>query len=246
MKKTYDILKLISIHQFSELLGIEYFKLITIAFNPNYYTFKIPKKNGNLRLILAPNEALKKIQRKINYILQDLYTGMDLGCVYGFNSSQPEHIKANAQKHINKKWVYNTDLKDFFPNITSVMVRDLFMTAPFNFNEGLATLIAMLTTYDNTLPTGAPSSPIISNLIFYKTDKKLQVLAKKFNLSYSRYADDLSFSSDINYNQNIIVEINQIIEKDNFVINHKKERLQNYYNRQTVTGITVNMKVNIK
>jgi RNA-directed DNA polymerase len=121
----------------------------------------------------------------------------------------------------------------------------MFMSVPFYFNESLATLMAMLTTYDNALPTGAPSSPIISNFIFYNTDKRLKAFAENNDLSYSRYADDLTFSSNSDITADLITEIYKIIEADNFVINTKKSRLQQYYNRQTVTGITVNEKVNV-
>ena len=245
MSIIHDILKIRTKEQLSELLEMRYVNLVRLAHYPEYYKFPISKKSGGIRLILAPHDKHKKLQRRINHILQDLYKDMDLGCVYGFNSSQPEHIKANAANHINKKFVYNTDLKDFFPNISSVMVRDLFMLEPFNYNETLATLMAMLTTYEGALPTGAPSSPIISNLIFYRTDKKLKAFSESKSLSYSRYADDLTFSSNTDINQEIISQINQIIEENGFVINQKKSRLQKYYNRQIVTGLTVNQKVNI-
>jgi RNA-directed DNA polymerase len=241
----HKILNINSKKQLSNLLGKPYSHLLQMARNPQYYQFFIPKKSGGVRTIQAPNEEHKRLQSEINRILQDVYSDMDLGCVYGFNQSQSEHIKANARHHIQKRQVFNTDIKNFFPNISSASVRDMFMSVPFYFNESLATLMAMLTTYDNALPTGAPSSPIISNFIFYNTDKRLNAFAKNNDLSYSRYADDLTFSSNSDITVDLITEIYKIIEADNFVINTKKSRLQQYYNRQTVTGITVNEKVNV-
>ena len=245
IKNNHKILNIKSKEQLSHLLGTCYPYLLQMARNPQYYQFSIPKKSGGIRIIQAPNDQHKRLQSKINRILQQLYSDMDIGCVYGFNQSQPEHIKANAQHHIQKQQVFNTDIKNFFPNISSAKVRDTFISTPFFFDESLATLIAMLTTYNNALPIGAPSSPIISNYIFYNTDKKLKAFANNNDLSYSRYADDLTFSSNSKITGKLITKIYKIIEDDCFVINTKKSRLQQYYNRQTVTGITVNEKVNI-
>ena len=245
VKKSEEILKIDSIKQFAEILGYSHSSIIFIATNYNYDSFKIKKKSGGYRTILVPDAKHKIIQRRINDILQDVYKNIDPGCVYGFNNSQPESIKANAKNHVNKKSLLNIDIKDFFPSITSAMLKDMFMQKPFNYPEKLATLISMLSTYKNSLPTGAPSSPIISNFVFLSTDKKLLKLANKYNLTYTRYADDLSFSTDTEFSEEIISEITKIINQFGFELNHKKFRIQNYYNRQTVTGITVNEKVNI-
>lgn len=245
-ENTYSkILNISNVNELSLFLGIDYLQLLSIANNPKYEKFKIKKKTGGHRIILAPSSTHKQFQKRINNMLQVAYNFNDPNCVYGFNSSQPEHIKANAQHHINKKNLLNIDIKDFFPSITSVMVRGMFMSLPFIYNEQLATLLAMLTTYNNMLPTGAPSSPIISNFIFIDADKQLLDLAKKYKLIYTRYADDLSFSSNNEITDEMIGNITKIIEGFGFKLNPKKYRLLNNYNRQTVTGITVNEKVNI-
>jgi len=243
--KNAEILNIESISQMASYLQYQRSSMIFIASNYNYNHFKIKKKSGAYRTILAPDNMHKLIQQKINNSLQIAYKEIDPRCVYGFNNSQPESIKANAENHINKKSLLNIDIKDFFPSITSVMVRNMFMKEPFNYNEKLATLMTMLCTYKNTLPTGAPSSPIISNFIFIDADEELLKLASKYNLTYTRYADDLSFSTNNEFTEDIITEITDIISRFGFELNHKKFRMQNNYNRQIVTGITVNEKVNI-
>jgi len=243
MKKTHK--KINNLNDLANLLNISTIALIHFARNADYYEFKIKKKSGGYRTIYAPEQEKKHIQKSINNLLQQKYKYIDPGCVYGFNSNVPENIKANARNHLNKNYLLNIDIKDFFPSITSVMVRDVVMEKPFNYNKQVATAFAMLTTFKNSLPTGAPSSPIISNFIFTETDLKLIELSKKYKLTYSRYADDLSFSCNNDITDNIISEISTIIEEAGFKLNPKKHRLLKHYNRQTVTGITVNEKLNV-
>ena len=243
MKRAHK--KIDNLNDLANLLNISTTTLIHFARSADYYEFKIKKKSGGYRTIYAPEQSKKYIQKLINNILQKKYKNIDPGCVYGFNSNVPENIKANARNHLNKKFLLNIDIKNFFPTITSVMVRDIFMQKPFNYNLQIATVFAMLTTFKNSLPTGAPSSPIISNFIFTPTDLKLLELTKKYKITYSRYADDLSFSSNDEITDNIISEISAIIETSGFKLNTKKHRLLKHYNRQTVTGITVNKKLNV-
>jgi RNA-directed DNA polymerase len=155
------------------------------------------------------------------------------------------NIVANAQPHTGKKHVLNIDLQDFFPGISAWQVKEVFRSEFFGFDEQIANAIALITTYKGQLPTGAPSSPVISNFVCYELDKDLINFSETKSLSYSRYADDLTFSSDSLISDDTVLDIIGLINKNNFRINEKKLRLRTSNSRQTVTGITVNEKVNV-
>ncbi|MCK7576377.1 MAG: reverse transcriptase family protein [Chromatiales bacterium] len=138
-------------------------------------------------------------------------------------------------------------------------VRNLFKSSPFNFNNSVATILAQICCFKNALPQGAPTSPILSNMIAWKMDSQLQQLAKITNGTYTRYADDISFS--YTYNKRRLPEevvmlrdgeaspgnaLAHIIEENGFIINYGKVRLCGPLSRMEVTGLTVNEFPNIK
>src|SRR5699024_7070708 len=103
-------------------------------------------------------------------------------------------IITNARIHRNKRLVVNIDLKDFFPSFHFGRVRGFFeKNKYFLLSREVSTIIAQLTCYKGSLPQGAPTSPIITNLICQILDYKLLKIAKKYKTDYSRYADDLTF-----------------------------------------------------
>lgn len=120
----------------------------------------------------------------------------------------------------------------------------------FACSEEVATVIAQLCCYNGRLPQGAPTSPIITNLIFQIVDWKIMALAKKYRVDYSRYADDLTFSTNMktfnNDAEKFIKELERIIMRSGFLINEKKTRLCFKDSRQEVTGLVVNKKINVK
>src|SRR5262245_27596171 len=148
-------------------------------------------------------------------------------------------------------------LDNFFPSINFGRVRGLFMAEPFNIPEKGATILAQLCCHHGVLPQGAPTSPIISNIICSRLDRQLMKLARSYHCFYTRYVDDITFSktstsfpTQIGYfdeNKNAIVgtELRQIIENNGFRINAEKVRLHTNKHRQSVTGLTVNEKPNI-
>ena len=169
-------------------------------------------------------------------------------------------VVTNAKHHVNKNYVFNIDLKDFFPSIHQARIWKRLQYPPFNLkNEkiDIANLIANLVCFQfekndinkkNFLPQGAPTSPIISNIICERLDRKLFELAKEHNLKYTRYADDMTFSSDHNVyqeNSEFLQKLHEIIKSENFEINPKKTRLQKRGYKQEVTGLIVNEKVNV-
>ena len=219
-----------------------------------YVSFSVPKKRGGVRTIHAPVTPLKVIQQCLNLVLQCVFTPnlAATGFVVGKN------IADNARPHVGKHYVYNLDLKDFFTGIDFQRVKACLKLPPFNLtgpHEPLAFLIANLCCVQHSdepkrafLPQGAPTSPILSNVICQQLDRRLTGLAKRFGATYTRYADDLTFSSYTNMYQpdgEFCRELNRIITNQRFTINPSKTRLQKTGYRQEVTGLVVNERVNV-
>jgi RNA-directed DNA polymerase len=225
-------------------------ELETLMNSPTYQHFTLEKKKGGQRHIQAPLGHLKSIQRKLNASLQVKYHALKPAYVHGFvinpNSANKQcNIALNASHHVCKKVVLNLDLKDFFSSISASRVKALFIAKHFAFPEEIATALALLCTYRGQLPTGSPCSPVLSNFICLDMDNSLQVFAQSNGLIYSRYADDLTFSSDQAIQQAMIEALRQIIVQNGFQTNDKKYRLHTANRKQMVTGITVNEKVNV-
>ena len=218
----------------------------------NYKVFSISKKRGGERKISTPVTALKIIQRKLNIILSHIYNPKP--SVHGLLNRS---IVSNAEAHSKKKYVFNIDLKDFYPSINFGRVRGMFMAYPYKLNPPVATILAQICILKDELPQGAPTSPIISNMICAKMDSELQLLAKEQRCNYSRYADDITFSTslpkfpislaEINLKAEIEVgnKLRDIIQRNGFDINSNKVRLDNKFHRQSVTGLIVNKFPNV-
>jgi RNA-directed DNA polymerase len=222
-----------------------------------YHQFTIKKRTGGLRTINAPNHPLKRIQRDLAAILNIVYKPRP--SVHGFVKDR--NVVSNAKSHIGKENVLNLDLKDFFPSINFGRVRGLFMGKPYSLTNEVATVLGQICCYENELPQGAPTSPIISNMICAKLDSEIQRLAKKFRCNYSRYADDITLSTtqrefpqaigEVFYLDNkprikIGVSLETLISDNGFEINQKKVRIQSQRIRQEVTGLLVNKKPNLQ
>ena len=220
----------------------------------SYRTFTIPKKNGGVREISAPVKMLKSFQTYMSRILQAFYDAPD--CVTGF---VPERsVVDNAERHIGMRYVFNTDLKDFFPSITQARVWGNLKAAPFSFPEKIASAIAGLCCIEvpgedgekprHILPQGSPCSPILTNIVCRKLDRRLNGIAKRFQLRYSRYADDITFSSDhFVYGEDgeFMKELRNVVEGQGFHFNEKKTRLQTRGERQEVTGLVISDRANV-
>ena len=139
----------------------------------------------------------------------------------------------NAKPHQGKKYILTTDLQDFYPSIKAKKVYETFLE--LGFNAQCAFYITRLTTWKGELPQGTPTSTHISNIVFLKTDYKLIELCKAHNITYTRYIDDLTFSSQSDF-QNIIEEILNIVLQSGLKISRRKTF---YCGSQTVTGIKI-------
>ncbi len=218
--------------------------------NPHYMSFQIPKKGGGSRKILAPERKLKEVQSRLNDFFQAWYATLRPNEVHGFirhysHVSAAPGIMSNAKTHVGRKYVLNLDISDFFPGISAKRILDLLLSPLFRLNEKEATAIALLCTWKGSLPAGAPTSPALANFICLPMDEALSRFAQSRKLNYSRYADDLSFSTDTHIGNDEIYAIRQIISDAGFKLNDKKQRLLAAGRRQTVTGLSVNQKVNL-
>jgi retron-type reverse transcriptase len=225
----------------AHLLNTSHTDLAALAENGarNYFKFHISKKNGGKREILSPRPQLRIVQRKI---LDTLLHKVPLNNhAEGFRKKRS--ILTNAQRHTDKQIVVKLDLKDFFPTITASRVKGMFIHMGYPAN--VADMLTGLTTYRGRLPIGSPTSPVISNIICRRMDKRFVNLGRKMDFSYSRYADDLTFSSNNQGIPKLVPFIREILVDEGFEVNESKLRIMRNIRRQKVTGIVVNQEPNI-
>lgn len=215
-----------------------------------YRKFCIPKKSGGVREINAPAGQLKDILTTLAFIFSELYEPTKNAMAF----TRCRSIVDNARQHNGHNYNLNLDLKDFFMNITDVDVeRALTKLA---LSPLVARVLASICTYpiikkgtvNNVLPQGSPASPVLSNICATKLDVRLEGLARRFHLTYTRYADDITFSSNHMVYHNgdeFMTELFKIIEECGFTINQKKTRLQKKGTRQEVTGLNIGDHVNV-
>ena len=231
----------------AEILGIQFkylvYSLYIVPDNKKYTIFRIPKKMGGYREISSPNKNLLNIQKRLYAILNEIY--IPKISAHGFVSEK--NIVTNSLPHVKKSNVLNIDLKDFFPSINFGRVRGLFLNSPFHIGEKVATMLAQICCFDNSLPQGAPTSPVISNMICGKLDSRLTKLANENKSTYTRYADDITFSNiKSEFSREFIIKLRIIINNEGFNINEEKYRIQSKFQKQMVTGLVVNEFPNVK
>ncbi len=258
MKKD-DFLKITGHNELASYLGITYPALTKIIYKTDdaykYHQFQIPKKTGGHRNIASPSKKLKSIQEQLKDVFYEIYPTKP--SAHGF--AKHKSIVTNAERHLNKRYIFNVDLSDFFGSMHFGRIRNLFKSSPFNFNNTISTILAQICCFNNSLPQGAPTSPILSNMIAWKLDSQLQHLAKITNSTYTRYADDISFSFTSNKRrlpEEIVIlrddegspghALTHIIEENGFNINYEKVRLCSTLSRMEVTGLTVNEFPNVR
>ena len=228
-------------YQLARFLRVSRKMLFKITNNCNkmYQTSQIPKKSGGFREISSPNDKLKKVQKIIlKNILQNIPIS-EFATAY----HQGARLTDNASPHIGKKYLLKLDLCDFFGHIRF----DRVYASAFNSNYFPKQIGSMLTTLcclDDTLPQGAPTSPALSNIVMMNFDNNFGAWCKAHNLCYTRYCDDITVSGD----KSLYSAFNKAkawLENMEFEINESKTHFISNANRMTVTGLTVNEKVNI-
>lgn len=258
-----------SIHDVAHILGFKPKSLAYILYKKSetakYNQFNIPKRKGGIRSISAPYPDLMLLQKRLSGLLQDCIGEINKvqkiksALSHGFRRKYS--IITNAAIHKNKRHVFNIDLENFFGTINFGRVRGFFIkNRNFMLKPAVATVVAQIACHKNALPQGSPCSPVISNLIGHLLDIRLATLANQVGCAYSRYADDLTFSTnkrnfptivailtDVETHQwHVGKDLKQIVEKTGFKINTTKTRMQYMNSRQDVTGLVVNSKVNTR
>lgn len=232
------------------LLKIEKRQLMLLVKQPKYRVFEVPKKSGGKRLIETPSPVLKKLQSILNRYLQSVYYFEKSSASFGFvlnvsNDEDRRNVVTNAQKHLGKPFMLNIDLKDFFHSVTYDKVEQLFRGTPFYFTDELAETLAQLTTYQERLPMGTPTSPVLSNLACRNIDEKLMTYAADQKIVYTRYADDMSFSSVNEITAEQVEAITSIIQEAGFEVNPEKIKLFGEQDTKVVTGLVIAKKVEL-
>lgn len=209
-----------------------------------YREFHVHKRSGGQRRITAPDERLKKLQRRI---LRRVLGGLKSHpAATGFERGHS--IVTNALPHVGKDVVIRMDLKDFFGSVTADRVRQYL--AAIGWSDQAVEVLVKLVTHDGVLPQGAPTSPRLSNLVNWRMDARLDALATKRGVSYSRYADDIVFSGPAGAEStrinDLIHSVKTIVADEGYAVHmHKKLRISRRHDRQLVTGLVVNEKVSL-
>ncbi|MBI2376161.1 MAG: RNA-directed DNA polymerase [Deltaproteobacteria bacterium] len=247
--------------ELAKVLGISMRRLRQLTFHrdvdsgTNYVRWTIPKRTGALRLISAPKKELKRAQRWINReIVEHLPVH---GAAHGFVRGRS--TLTNATPHARAEVIVKLDLSDFYPTITFPRVKGLFRKA--GYQERIATLLALLVTESprdtrvlsgrtyyvangpRSLPQGAPTSPAITNALCLRLDARLDGLARKFKVEYTRYADDLTFSAQRGTTPDLgrfLGAVKRVVREEGFLVHPKKTRIMRGGRRQKVTGLVVN------
>jgi RNA-directed DNA polymerase len=248
----------------ARLLEVDYatelaYILYRMPKSSKYKSFEIKKKSGGTRTIDAPTRSIRSIQKKLLLLLNTLYTPPPY--VHGYSNSRS--IITNATYHVRRSYIVNIDLLDFFPSIHFKRVFNILTSGRYGLSPAVAVGIAQICCHNGRLPVGAPTSGIISNIVCAPLDSDIGRHAKKHGLRYSRYADDITFSSSneraiaagigIQINNRTIIHDSSeigptfmgIINGHGFQINPKKFQLRSNSSRQEVTGLVVNKKVNV-
>lgn len=209
-----------------------------------YKAYKIPKHNGGMRIIHEPMPNLKEIQTWIlEHILLSPGVLNDMPVVATAFIPQRSIID-NASRHVNKRTVICMDLKDFFPSVRWIQVYAVFNG--LGYGRDVAGMLAHLCTLDGSLPQGAPTSPMLSNLVLKRTDGMIYAYCHKKGITYTRYADDLTFSSDRHFEYGQLMGyVKMVIENARFTINNEKTKVFHRNQSQIVTGIVVNEKLQV-
>lgn len=216
------------------LLGRNEFYIASVinSSNNHYREFQIPKRNGGKRTIKAPYPTLLECQRWIhNNILKKAKIHSS---AHGFTLKKS--IITHAKVHVNKEQLLKIDLKDFFSSIEINSVINVFKE--FGYSHKVSFYLASMCCLDNALPQGAPTSPMLSNIVAKSMDNRLLQYARRFNFNYSRYADDLAFSGS-NIPAIHIKYISNILNSCGFTVNNSKTILYKFKRKRILTGISI-------
>ncbi|WHO74875.1 reverse transcriptase domain-containing protein [Rhizobium sp. BT03] len=219
-----------------------------------YNDFEIAKGSGKSRVINAPDDRLKMLQRYIADLLDQMYSPRDP--VHGFVIDRS--VRTNASSHLRSKFSINLDIENFFGSISENRIAGLLKA--LGVDSGAADIVARICCNRGHLPQGAPSSPVLSNMICFRLDKELQLIAKKAHCIYTRYADDITFSSYQplsplfegivppagNFDPEMLMpRLKAAFVNNGFKLNASKVHYADRYSRRIVTGLKINEGLNV-
>ena len=239
--------------QLAQEIGIPFTLLVGRAFTSHqsllYTRFEITKRDGTVRVIHSPRWPLRNIQKKLANLLTEIYKPSPRATAY----LKGRGIKYNASLHLGKRLILNIDLENYFPSIHFGRIRGRLMAEPYRLSNEVATTIARICTLNDRLPIGSPASPVLANIVSSHLDGLLTKLSRENGCFYSRYADDITLSTNRRTLPKSLVVFNsktqkheagsllvEAIELAGFTVNNKKTRLLDKRSRQEVTGVTIN------
>ncbi len=213
------------------------------TFEVRYRGAAIPKRGGGVRRLQIPDDRTKALQRRILRRVLARLRAHPAAC--GFEKGRS--IVHNAAPHVGHAVVVRMDVEDFFTATRADRVEAYFRRV--GWNRAAAALLTRLTTFDGGLPQGAPTSPRLSNLVNYHLDHVLAEKARWWSGAYTRYADDLTFSLRRERKRRArgVVQFTRRLLKAHGYRMHERRKLsiRRRHQRQTVTGLVVNEKVQL-
>ena len=222
--------------QIAELFGLTAKDLFLLLNNPDIYycNFKIPKRRGGFREISVPSLKLMAIQRAIlKQILEPNFK--PLSCCVGFVHNL--NIIDNVKPHLGHDYILKTDLKNFFPSITSNQVNELFYS--LGYSRKISAFLTKLCCRVGSIPQGAPTSPMISNMVMVSLDRKIQSICDSQNFTYTRYADDITISSNAPIEKGFLDILSNLMAQYNMSINMEKTHFYGPNAKKIITGISI-------
>jgi RNA-directed DNA polymerase len=231
------------VHELGVLINMAPHHLQLLSAEPMYRCHTVPKKDGSRREIEDPHPPLKLVLRRINHYLQAAYHFKRPESVHGFCIS-PRHEEdrnaiSNARRHVGKDYLLNLDMEDFFHQISADRVAMVLQRHFPGFNEDLVELIVRLTTRHGRLPMGAPTSPALSNFACLEMDAEMEALSAHLGLTYTRFADDLSFSATASITEGDELMVRDILLHHGFRVNEDKVKHYGVEDDRMVTGLLV-------
>jgi len=222
------------------LLGFQLPYLLSMSNGQRHFyrSFKLPKRNGGFRIINQPLPNLREAQE---WILENILNAASSFLVsYSATAFIPgKSLRSNVEKHQGKKKIVALDIKDFFDTVKFSQVYDVF--THMGYCDSVSMLLAKLCVLRNSLPQGAPTSPMLSNMVFFRIDNMLEGYCERRGITYTRYADDLIFSGD-NINAGLLIRHVRFLTSKRYELNNKKTKVMGQASAQYVTGIVVNAK----
>jgi RNA-directed DNA polymerase len=204
-----------------------------------YRTFNVKKVNGGVRTIKEPLPSLKEIQK---WILVNILNKISIS-PYSKAYYRKRSIRDHARYHKNQKILVTMDVEKFFDNISFEKILGVFIN--LGYSTKVSQLLSKLCTLEKMLPQGAPTSPYLSNIIMKNFDREISKHCLSNDIKYTRYADDMAFSSNEIDILNLTFKVEEELKHIGLKLNKEKTLEMPYGKRQLVSGIVVNEKIQV-